>query len=168
MVICKLSAVSSLAVAIESGRIVRWVTFPGTGHHHDYNLLVGLHQAVHAQLVERKNLQTCVRDLIQVSSMHHIISISCHDCTLVIRAWQGVNCTDIGTCDKIHSLLSHALCMNLALYAVYANLGLDAVLRALCLYVASNLLCSASLRGIGDNDLLSLFGDTSIGIRCIS
>ena len=46
-----------LAVAIESGRVVRWVTLSGAGHHHHHNLLLGLHQALHAQLIERQDLQ---------------------------------------------------------------------------------------------------------------
>ncbi len=41
-----------LAVAIESGRVVWWVTFPCAGHHHDHNLLLGLDQAIHTQLIE--------------------------------------------------------------------------------------------------------------------
>lgn len=43
---------SLLAMAIESGRVIWWVAFPGAGHHHDHNLLLGVHQALHTQLIE--------------------------------------------------------------------------------------------------------------------
>ncbi len=49
-----------LAVAIESGRVIWWVAFPCAGHHHDHNLLLGLHQAIHTQLIERQNLHACI------------------------------------------------------------------------------------------------------------
>ena len=48
----------SLAVAIESGRVVWWVPLPSARHHHDHYFIFRFDQCVHPQLIERQNLQT--------------------------------------------------------------------------------------------------------------